>query len=86
MVVYAAFATSSWFLIERVGRRKLFLIGSAGQCISMVIAFACLIPGDAQSAKGASKGGVRSIRAASMPGRRSSGASAMSLSIRSAYC
>lgn len=43
-IVYAAFATTSWFIIERVGRRKLFLIGSAGQCLSMVLAFACLIP------------------------------------------
>lgn len=27
MVVYAIFATTSWFCVERVGRRKLFLIG-----------------------------------------------------------
>jgi hypothetical protein len=31
MIVYAIFATTSWFIIERVGRRKLFLIGSLGQ-------------------------------------------------------
>ncbi|KAI4725568.1 general substrate transporter [Aureobasidium sp. EXF-10728] len=56
MVVYALFATTSMFLVERVGRRKLFLYGTVGQCLSMVIVFACLIPGDAQSAKGAAVG------------------------------
>lgn len=45
MIVYAIFATTSWFIIERVGRRKLFLVGTVGQCVAMVIAFACLIPG-----------------------------------------
>lgn len=45
MVVYAIFATASWFLIERVGRRKLFIAGSLGQCLAMVLAFACLAPG-----------------------------------------
>jgi|TARA_R110002003_G_scaffold279_11_gene18109 sugar porter (SP) family MFS transporter len=44
MVVYAIFATTSWFLIERIGRRKLFLIGTVGQCLAMVLTFACLIP------------------------------------------
>lgn len=53
MIVYALFATTSWFVIERVGRRKLFLIGTIGQCLSMVVAFACLIPGTTQPAKGA---------------------------------
>lgn len=53
MIVYALFATTSWFVIERVGRRKLFLIGTVGQCLSMVLAFACLIPGGPQAAKGA---------------------------------
>ncbi|THZ72323.1 general substrate transporter [Aureobasidium pullulans] len=56
MVVYSIFATTSWFLVERVGRRKLFLWGTVGQCLSMVLVFACLIPGDAQSAKGAAVG------------------------------
>lgn len=54
MIVYAAFATCSWFVIERVGRRKLFIIGTIGQCLSMVITFACLIKkNDINSAKGA---------------------------------
>lgn len=56
MVVYAIFATTSWFLIERIGRRKLFLIGTVGQCLSMVLVFACLIPGTSSAAKGAAVG------------------------------
>jgi sugar porter (SP) family MFS transporter len=56
MVVYAIFATTSWFVIERVGRRRLFLIGSIGQCLSMVITFACLIPDDPMIARGAAVG------------------------------
>ncbi|KAE8376905.1 hypothetical protein BDV26DRAFT_282292 [Aspergillus bertholletiae] len=53
MICYAIFATFSWFFIEKIGRRKLFLGGSYGQCAAMIIVFACLIPGDEQSAKGA---------------------------------
>ncbi|GIK00019.1 hypothetical protein Aspvir_004032 [Aspergillus viridinutans] len=53
MICYAIFATFSWFFIEKIGRRKLFLGGSFGQCAAMIIVFACLIPGDAQTAKGA---------------------------------
>ena len=41
---------------------------------------------DAQSAKGALKGGFRSTAPATMPARRSSGASAMSSSTRRASC
>ncbi|KAL2214842.1 hexose carrier protein [Thermoascus aurantiacus ATCC 26904] len=56
MIVYSIFATMSWFLIERVGRRKLFLYGTIGQCLSMVITFTCLIPGTSSAAKGAAVG------------------------------
>ncbi|KAI1375778.1 general substrate transporter [Hypoxylon crocopeplum] len=56
MIVYAIFATTSWFIIERVGRRKLFLWGTVGQCLSMVLTFACLIPGTQSAAKGAAVG------------------------------
>ena len=56
MIVYAIFATVSWFIIERVGRRKLFLWGTVGQCLSMVLVFACLIPGTTAAAKGAAVG------------------------------
>ncbi|KAI0200690.1 general substrate transporter [Astrocystis sublimbata] len=51
-IVYAIFATVSWFLIERVGRRKLFLWGTVGQFLSMVLAFASLIPGTRSAAIG----------------------------------
>lgn len=44
----AAFA--SFFTIERYGRRKMFLAGSVGQCVSLVITMACLIPGEPKSA------------------------------------
>ncbi|KAJ5885442.1 Sugar transporter STL1 [Penicillium taxi] len=53
MIVYALFATFSWFFIEKIGRRKLFIGGMTGQCISMIIVFACLIPGTTSAAKGA---------------------------------
>lgn len=56
MVVYSIFACMSWFLVERVGRRKLFLIGTVGQCLSMVLTFACLIPDKEEPAKGAAVG------------------------------
>lgn len=53
MVVYAIFAITSWLFVERIGRRKLFLIGTVGQCLSMVLTFACLIPGGEGPTKGA---------------------------------
>jgi len=56
MIVYAIFATVSWFIIERVGRRKLFLWGTVGQMLSMVLVFACLIPGTTTASKGATVG------------------------------
>ncbi|KAK3497386.1 sugar transporter [Neurospora hispaniola] len=56
MIVYSIFATVSWFAIERVGRRRLFLIGTVGQMLSMVIVFACLIPDDPMKARGAAVG------------------------------
>ena len=56
MIVYSIFATVSWFIIERAGRRNLFLVGSVGQCLSMVLVFACMIPGTPAAAKGAAVG------------------------------
>lgn len=53
MIVYAIFATFSWFFIEKIGRRKLFLGGMTGQMVSMIIVFACLIPDKTEPAKGA---------------------------------
>jgi lipid-A-disaccharide synthase-like uncharacterized protein len=56
MIVYSIFATVSWFIIERAGRRQLFLWGTVGQGASMVLVFACLIPGTDAAAKGAAVG------------------------------
>lgn len=56
MIVYSIFATFSWFVIERVGRRRLFLYGTIGQMLSMTLVFACLIPGSPRAAKGAAVG------------------------------
>ncbi|RYO52052.1 Sugar transporter [Alternaria arborescens] len=56
MIVYSIFATTSWFIIERTGRRKLFLIGTWGQGLSMVLVFGALIPGTQTAAKGAAVG------------------------------
>ncbi|KAK8850689.1 hypothetical protein IAR55_004609 [Kwoniella newhampshirensis] len=55
-IVYALFALTSFFLVERVGRRKLFLIGTVGQAVSMFITFGCLLPGTVGPAKGAAFG------------------------------
>lgn len=56
MIVYAIFAMTSFAIVERVGRRNLFFIGTIGQCLSMVLVFACLIPGTASAAMGAGVG------------------------------
>lgn len=56
MIVYSIFATVSWFIIERAGRRNLFLVGTAGQCLSMLLVMACLIPDTKSAAKGAAVG------------------------------
>merc|ERR1711939_1130147 len=56
MIVYSLFATTSWFAVERVGRRKLYLIGTVGQMLSMIITFGALIPGTQEAGKGAAVG------------------------------
>lgn len=56
MIVYAIFAMTSFMVVERVGRRNLFFIGTVGQCLSMVLVFACLIPGTKTAAIGAGVG------------------------------
>lgn len=53
MIVYAVFATFSWFFVEKIGRRKLFLGGTIGQLIAMIISFVCLIPHGHNPKKGA---------------------------------
>lgn len=56
MIVYATFSLVSFWTVESLGRRKLFLIGSFGQMISMIITFGCLIPGTPTAADGAAFG------------------------------
>ncbi|AAS52059.1 ADR139Cp [Eremothecium gossypii ATCC 10895] len=54
--VYTLATIPSFFLIETVGRRKLFLIGALGQGFSFTITFACLINDTKNNAKGAAVG------------------------------
>lgn len=54
--VYAIATIPSFFMIERVGRRNLYLIGFLGQGLSFVITFACLIQENENNAKGAAVG------------------------------
>ncbi|CAG8278884.1 unnamed protein product [Penicillium nalgiovense] len=54
--VYAIATIPSFFMIERVGRRNLYLIGFLGQGLSFVITFACLIEENENNAKGAAVG------------------------------
>lgn len=44
VTVYALCAYSSYWLVEHVGRRKMFLWGSVGQGLSMLLIMACMIP------------------------------------------
>ncbi|CAK9783331.1 hypothetical protein CC85DRAFT_268494 [Cutaneotrichosporon oleaginosum] len=55
-IVYMLFALLSFQLVERVGRRKLFLIGTVGQAVSMFITWGCLLPGSVGPAKGGAFG------------------------------
>merc|ERR1711939_1095237 len=54
--VYAIATIPSFFMIEKVGRRKLFLIGFLGQGLSFIITMACLVNPTKQNAKGAAVG------------------------------
>ncbi|KAI9929522.1 hypothetical protein ASPWEDRAFT_534313 [Aspergillus wentii DTO 134E9] len=55
--VYALATIPSFFMIERVGRRNLYLIGFMGQGLSFIITMACLTQGDnEEAAKGAAVG------------------------------
>ncbi|KAJ5570329.1 sugar transporter STL1 [Penicillium hispanicum] len=51
--VYALATIPSFFMIEKVGRRNLFLIGFLGQGLSFIITMGCLIDDTQQNAKGA---------------------------------
>ena len=54
--IYALSTIPSFFLIDTLGRRKLFLIGAIGQGVSFLISFACLVHPTKQNAKGAAVG------------------------------
>ncbi|KAK3180004.1 sugar transporter-like protein [Lecanicillium sp. MT-2017a] len=54
--VYAIFTLPSFFMIERVGRRKLYLIGFLGQGLSFIITMACLINPTPANSNGAAVG------------------------------
>ncbi|GAA5846661.1 hypothetical protein JCM9279_003399 [Rhodotorula babjevae] len=52
--VYALSACISFPLVDKVGRRKLYFIGTIGQALSMFLIMACLIPGkDSNAVNGA---------------------------------
>ncbi|ORY86029.1 general substrate transporter [Leucosporidium creatinivorum] len=53
VTVYALAAFISFITIERLGRRKLFLIGSLGQALSMFLIMACTRVGSQNALKGA---------------------------------
>ncbi|SCV72952.1 BQ2448_6877 [Microbotryum intermedium] len=52
VTIYAISSGIAFYTIERVGRRILFLVGSAGQALSMFIIMAFLIPGSDNLIKG----------------------------------
>ncbi|KAE8160337.1 general substrate transporter [Aspergillus tamarii] len=54
--VYALATIPSFFMVEKVGRRNLFLIGFLGQGLSFIITMGCLIHGTTENAKGAAVG------------------------------
>ncbi|KAI5963225.1 uncharacterized protein KGF55_003017 [Candida pseudojiufengensis] len=54
--IYALSTIPSFFLIDTLGRRKLFLIGATGQGLSFIISFACLVRDTEENAKGAAVG------------------------------
>lgn len=55
-IVYALFAVSSFQLVERFGRRPMFLVGTVGQAVAMFITFGCLLPDRRGPSKGAAFG------------------------------
>ncbi|CCH43321.1 Sugar transporter [Wickerhamomyces ciferrii] len=54
--IYALATIPSFFLIERLGRRNLFLVGAIGQGCSFMITFGCLVKDTKENAKGAAVG------------------------------
>ncbi len=58
--IYAMAALTSFMLVERCGRRPMFLWGTVGQAVGLLITFACLMPGyiNPGSGRQAAKGGA----------------------------
>ena len=54
--IYAIATIPSFFMIEKVGRRKLFLIGFLGQGLSFIITMGCLVNPTQSNANGAAVG------------------------------
>lgn len=54
--VYTLSTIPSFWLVDSFGRRKLFLVGAAGQGIAFTISFACLVNKTTETAKGAAVG------------------------------
>ena len=54
--VYALFTIPSFFLVDTLGRRSLFLIGATGQAVAFTIAFGSLVHPNPENAKGAAVG------------------------------
>jgi sugar porter (SP) family MFS transporter len=54
--VYVLFTIPSFFMIERVGRRKLYLIGFLGQGVSFLITMGCLVNPTEANSNGAAVG------------------------------
>nr|UJH94594.1 Stl1.4 [Starmerella bombicola] len=54
--VYALFTFPAYYLIDALGRRKLFMLGITGQAASFFISFGCLVHDTTQNEKGAAVG------------------------------
>lgn len=59
--VYALFTIPSFFMVEKVGRRNLYLIGFLGQGLSFIITMGCLRGSDLQNNKSALNGAAVGI-------------------------
>ncbi|ODV84248.1 hypothetical protein CANARDRAFT_201609 [[Candida] arabinofermentans NRRL YB-2248] len=55
-VVYFLSSIIPFFLVDRLGRRPLYLIGTAGQAVAFVISMGCLIADTKSASKGAAFG------------------------------
>ena len=56
--VYALGTIPSFFMVEKVGRRKLYLVGFIGQGLSFIISFACLLALEKDHKKNDASGGA----------------------------